>query len=347
MKPIHCKQTLVALSAARPNRAGRFVAALATVLIATAQQAPSAHAQPQANPWPARPVAMMLGYPAGSGIDSVARFLAEGLREKTGQAFIVENRPGAVGNLAAQAVARAQADGYTMLFTPNSTHAANIHLFRKLGFDPVADFSPVTTLVTLGFVLVVNPTAVPVNSVAELTAWIKARPGRLAYGSGNATGRVAAEMYRTLTGADAINVPYKGVPPAITDLLGGQIQYLFADATLAIPQARAGKIRALAVTNAKRISAAPDLPTMAEAGVAGYELDGWFAAFLLAHAPRDVVLKLSDLCNAVMTTERARTFLRNIGADPFPGSPESLARHVASETEKWGRIVKAAGIEPE
>jgi tripartite-type tricarboxylate transporter receptor subunit TctC len=290
---------------------------------------------------------MLLGYPAGSGIDSVARFLAEGLREKTGQPFIVENRPGAVGNLAAQAAAHAQPDGYTMLFTPNSTHAANIHLFRKLGFDPIADFSPVTTLATLGFVLVVNPAAVPVNSVSELTAWIKARPGKLAYGSGNATGRVAAELYRALTGTDAINVPYKGVPPAITDLLGGQIQYLFADATLAIPQARAGKVRALAVTNARRISAAPDLPTMAEAGVAGYELDGWFAAFLPAHAPREIVLKLADLCNAVLTTDRARTFLRNIGADPFPGSPESLARHVVSETEKWGRIVKAAGIEPE
>ena len=317
--------------------------ALLTAMLSNAGR--TAHAQ--STVWPTRSVTMMLGYPAGSGIDSVARFLAEGLREKTGQPFVLENKPGAVGNLAAQAVARAAPDGYTMLFTPNSTHAANIHLFKHLGFDPVADFSPVTTLVTLGFVLVVNPALVPVGSVAELTAWLKARPGRVAYGSGNATGRVAAELYRTLTGVDAINVPYKGVPPAMTDLLGGQIQFMFADATLAIPQARAGKVKALAVTNVQRISAAPDLPTMAEAGVAHYELAGWFAAFLPAHAPPEIVARLADLCNAVMTTDRARTFLRNIGADPFPGSPDQLARHVARETEKWGRIVKAAGIEAE
>jgi tripartite-type tricarboxylate transporter receptor subunit TctC len=292
-------------------------------------------------------VNILLGYPAGSGIDSVARFLADGLRERTGAAFIVENRPGVVGNLAAQAAARAAPDGYTVLFTPNSTHAANIHLFKKLGFDPVRDFSPVTTLVTLGFVLVVNPEQVPVQSVRELTAYIRARPGRIAYGSGNATGRVAAELYRSLTGIDAVNVPYKGVPPAITDLLGGQIQFVFADATLAVPLARAGKIRALAVTNAQRISAAPELPTMAEAGVSGYALDGWFAIFLPAHAPPEIVNRLAQLCNEVLGTPKARDFLRSLGADPFPGSPEQLAQHVQSETAKWGQIVRAAGIEPE
>ena len=157
-----------------------------------------------AQTWPAKPVTMVVGYPPGSGIDNVARFLAEGLRERTGQPWIVENKPGAVGNLAAQAVARAAPDGYTVLFTPNSSHGINPHMFKKPGFDPIKDFQPVTTILTLGFVLVVNPQTVPVNTVAELTAYIKARPGKLAFASGNATGRVTAEWYRQITGIDAV-----------------------------------------------------------------------------------------------------------------------------------------------
>jgi tripartite-type tricarboxylate transporter receptor subunit TctC len=320
----------------------RPVAALLCLVALGAQQAAA-----QTPAWPARAVTMAVGYPAGSGIDAVARFLADGLRERTGQPFIIENRPGAAGNLAAQAVARAAPDGYTVLFTPNSTHAANPHLYRKLAFDPVKDFQPVTTLLTLGFVLIVNPQVVPVSSVAELTDYLKARPDKLAYGSGNATGRIAAEMYRQATGFDAVHVPYKGVPPAITDLLGGQIHFLFADATLGLPQARAGKVRALAVTNGRRVSAAPDLPTMAEAGVRGYELSGWFALFLPAGAPADVTQRLADHANAIMTSEKGRAFLKNLGADPFPGSPEQLGKFVEAEIAKWGRIVKAAGIEPE
>ena len=306
--------------------------------------APSVQAQ---TAWPTRHVSMLVGYPAGSGIDTVARFLADGLRERTGQPFVVENRPGAAGNIAAQQVARAGADGYTILLTPNSTHGINPSLFKTLGFDPVRDFTPVTTLLTLGFVLVVNPNVVPVGSVSELTTYLKNRPGKLAYASGNATGRVAAELYRQLTGIDAVHVPYKGVPPAVNDLLGGQVHFAFIDATLGIPTARAGKLRALAVTNGQRLSAAPELPTMAEAGVAGFELSGWFALFAPAGAPREAVQRLNEHANAVMVSERAREFLRKLGADPLPGSPESLARLVASEIPRWRQVVKAAGIEPE
>ena len=297
--------------------------------------------------WPVKPVTMVVGYPAGSGIDTVARFLAENLRERTGQPFILENRPGVFANIGAQAVARAAPDGYTMLFTPSSTHAVNIHLLKKLGFDPVNDFTPVTTIATLGFVLLVNPAVVPVNSVAELTEYIRARPGKLAYGSGAAVGRVAAELYRALAGIDLTYVPYKGVPQAINDLIGGEIHVVFADTTLGLAQARGGRVRALAVTNAKRFSAAPDIPTMIEAGVPGYDLGAWFAVFLPANAPRETVQKLADLCNASMTTDKAREFLKKLGADPYPGTPESLARLVVSEMAKWGRLIKAAGIEPE
>ena len=300
-----------------------------------------------AQTWPAKPVTMVVGYPPGSGIDNVARFLAEGLRERTGQPWIVENKPGAVGNLAAQAVARAAPDGYTVLFTPNSSHGINPHMFKKPGFDPIKDFQPVTTILTLGFVLVVNPQTVPVNTVAELTAYIKARPGKLAFASGNATGRVTAEWYRQITGIDAVHVPYKGVPQAITDLLGGQVHFMFADATLGIPTARSGKLRALAVTNAKRVSSAPDIPTMLESGVPGYVVESWFGVLMPAGVPMDIARRFADLSNSTMGTERAREFLSNLGAEPAPGSPESFGRAIVAEIAKWGPIVKNAGIEAE
>lgn len=300
-----------------------------------------------AQSWPARPVTMVVGYPAGSGIDTVARFLADGLRERTGQSWIVENRPGAVANLAARHVARAAPDGYTVLFTPNSSHGINPHMFKSLGFDPVKDFQPVTTLLTLGFVLVVNPRTVPVNSVAELTAYIKSRPGKLAYASGNASGRVVAEWYRQIAGFDAVHVPYKGVPQAITDMLGGTIHFMFADATLGLPTAKSGKLRALAVTNAKRLPSVPDIPTMMESGVPGYEVSSWFGVFLPAGAPMDITRRFAELCNAIMGTDSARDFLNKLGAEPYPGSPESFAKIVVAEIAKWGPIVREAGIEPE
>lgn len=318
-----------------------------TIMLLAAALSALIPARAQAQSWPTRPVTMVLGYPAGSGIDTVARFLADGLRERTGQSWIVENRPGAVANLAARHVARAAPDGYTVLFTPNSSHGINPHMFKSLGFDPINDFQPVTTLLTLGFVLVVNPQTVPVNSVAELSAYLKARPGKLAYASGNASGRVAAEWYRQITGFDAVHVPYKGVPPAIADMLGGNIHFMFADATLGLPTAKSGKLRALAVTNAKRLSGVPDIPTMMESGVPGYELSSWFGVFLPAGAPMDITRRFAELCNALMGTDKAREFLNKLGAEPYPGSPESFAKVVAAEIAKWGPIVRAAGIQPE
>lgn len=308
----------------------------------------SGMAQNAPTSWPAKQVSVIVGFPAGSGTDNAARFLVEGLRQRTGQPFIVSNRPGAIGNIAALAVARSPADGYTMLFTPNSTHSANIHLFRNLPFDPVKDFSPVTTILTLPFLMLVNPTVTPVNSVAELTQFIKANPGKVMYGSGSATGRVAAELYRSMAGVEALNVPYNGTPPAIVDLLGGRLNFVFADVGSGLPFARSGKARALAVTSSKRTTLAPDLPTMGESGLSGnYDLVSWMAVFLPANAPKDIVQKLADLCNAVITNENARESFRKLGAEPYPGSPETLARLVDSETAKWGRIVKGAGIEPE
>ncbi len=311
------------------------------VLFTFAFAAPAA-----AQTWPSKPVTIIVGYTAGTAIDIVARYLADHLRERTGQPFVVELRPGVFGNLAAQYVARAKPDGATILLTANATHAANIHLFKQLGFDPVKDFTPVTTVLSLGFVLVVNPAVVPVNSAAELIDYIKLRPGKMSYGAGTATGRIATELYLQLAGGlDVTSVPYKGSSQAINDVLGGQIHFLFADAVSGMQQARGGKLRALAVTNAKRVSCAPEVPTMAEAGLPGYDLTSWFALFLPANTPVNIAQKLADLSNALWTTEKGHEFLRNLCLDPYPGSPESLARLVESDTVKWGRIIKRARIE--
>jgi tripartite-type tricarboxylate transporter receptor subunit TctC len=300
-----------------------------------------------AQTWPSKPVTIMIGYTAGTAIDVVARYLAENLRERTGQTFVVEAKPGAFGNLAAEYVSRAAPDGSTILLTANSTHAANVHLFKKLGFDPVKDFTPATTVLTLGFVLLVNQSAVPAKTVADLSQYIKARPGKLAYGSGTATARVITELYLQLADLNVVYVPYKGSSQALNDLLGGQIQFLFADAVTGIKQARGGKARVLAVTNTNRVSCAPDIPTMAESGLKGYDLESWFALFLPAKTPIEIAQKLADLSNAVWATEKGREFLRNQCLDPYPGSPASLAKLVENDTAKWGRIIRNAHIEPQ
>lgn len=300
-----------------------------------------------AQTWPAKPVTMVISYAAGSGTDIVGRFLAEGLRERTGQPFVVENRPGAFGIVGAQALARAAPDGYSMLFTPVAI-AINVHLFKNLGYDAVKDFAPVTTVGIAPFVLLVNPATVPVKSIAELTDYIKARPGQVAYGSASASGRVAAELYLSLAGLRQVTyVPYKGAPQVLADLIGGQFQFMFADATFVLQQARSERVRALAVTTLQRTSSMPDVPTMTESGLPGYDLGGWYAAFMPAKAPREPAQRLAELINATMTTEKARDFLRKLGTDPFPGSPASLATFLDSEIAKWGQLFKRAGIEPE
>ena len=297
--------------------------------------------------WPDKPLRMFVGYPAGSGIDSVARQLARQLEVSSGQPVIVENRPGALGNIAAQAVAAANGDPNTLLFTPNSTHAANIHLFRKLPFDPVKDFTPVASVATLNFVLVCDPKAIDASNVNQLIQAIKREPGRWSYGTGNATGMVAGAMFKSQAGVDLVGVPDKGVPQAMTDLLGGRIQLVFADATLAIPLVRSGKLRALAVTGQRRMAALAQVPTMAESGLSGFSLSSWFAVFQPAGVPIKNNDRMSALVQRAIKEPSMAEFLRNIGAEPDPSGPEDLARRVTEDTERWGRMVKLAGIEPE
>ena len=296
--------------------------------------------------WPSRPVSLIVPFGPGNAYDMMARYLADRLRDATGQAFIVDAKQGALGGVAASHVARANPDGYTLLFGANSTHAANVHLFRKLPYDPVADFAPVTTLATIPQVLVVSP-ALKVNSLRELIALARSAPGKLNYGSSSATGRVATEAFRLAAGIDAVHVPYKTSAQAITDLVGGQLHFLITDAGLGVAQAQSGRLKALGVTSAQRVPAIPDLPTIAEGGVPGYEFTAWLALFAPARTPQPVVTRLAELVSGIVKSAGMQESLARMYALPFPGTPESLRQLVEKDTARWGQLIKAAGIEPE
>jgi tripartite-type tricarboxylate transporter receptor subunit TctC len=310
---------------------------------ALAALAPLSSAQ---QPWPSRPVSLIVPFGPGNAYDMMARYLAERLQATLGQPFIVDARQGALGGVAASYVARAQPDGHTLLFGANSTHAANQHLFKKIPYDPGADFAPVTTLATIPQVLVVSPT-LKVNNLRELIALAKKEPGKLNYGSSSATGRVASEAFRQMAGIDAVHVPYKTSSQAITDLVGGQLHFLVTDAGLGVAQSQGGKVKALAVTSAQRVPAIPELPTMADAGLPGYEFVAWLALFAPAKTPQPVVTKLADAVNAIVRSPGMQEHLAKMYALPLAGSPESLKALIEKDSARWGQLIKAAGIEPE
>jgi tripartite-type tricarboxylate transporter receptor subunit TctC len=299
-----------------------------------------------AQTYPAKVVTIVVPFGAGNAYDVMVRALAEQLRQATGQAFIVEAKQGALGGIASSAVARAAPDGYTILFGANSTHAANVHLFKKLPYDPVADFTPITTVARIPQVLLVSP-ALQARDLKELIALAKSQPGKFNFGSSSATGRVASEQFRQSAGIDAVHVPYKTTSQALTDLIGGQLHFMIADAGAGIAQAQGGKVRALAVTSAQRLPAAADIPTMSEAGLPGYEFTAWLALFAPARTPPEVVKRLSDLTNTILRSPAMRDQLARLYAEPYPGDPEALRQLVEVDTVRWGRMIKAAGIEAE
>lgn len=300
----------------------------------------------RAQTYPSRVVSIVVPFGPGNAYDLMVRYLADRLRDATGQTFIVEAKQGALGGVAASFVARAQPDGYTLLFGANSTHAANVHLFKKIPYDPVSDFAPITTLATIPQVLVVSPT-LKVNTLVELIELAKSQPGKLNYGSSSATGRIASEAFRQQAGIDAAHVPYKTSAQAITDLINGQLHFLVTDAGLGIAQWRGGKVKALAITSAQRVPAVADLPTMAEAGLPGYEFVAWLALFAPARTPPEAVQRLAELTSTIVRSPGMQEYLAKMYALPFPGDPESLRRLVERDTARWGALVKAAGIEPE
>jgi tripartite-type tricarboxylate transporter receptor subunit TctC len=300
----------------------------------------------QAQTYPTRPIRLIVPFAAGSATDTLARVLGQKLAAAEGWNVLIENVAGASGMLAAQNVARAAPDGHTIFVTTNTTHAANQNLFKKLSYDPVADFEPVGKLGTITLALAVHP-SVPAGNVKELIAYGKANPGKLSFGSGSSSSRIAGEMLKTLAGFDMLHVPYKSNPMAVTDLLGGQISLVFADVSTTLPQIRAGKVKGFGVSSAKRSPLAPELPTMAEEGVAGYELTAWFAAFVPAKTPKTVVDMLNAAIKAATADKAVQDVLLSAGIEPQTSTPDELRAFVVSETRKWADIVKAAGIPPE
>jgi tripartite-type tricarboxylate transporter receptor subunit TctC len=296
--------------------------------------------------YPEKPITFIVPFAAGSATDQLARALGQHVTEQTKQAVVVENKIGASGMLAAQAAARAPADGYTVLITTNTTHAANEHLYKKLSYDPVKDFAPVTGLGKGGQVLVVN-TASPYKSVADVLAAAKKNPGKVTFGSGSSSSRVAGELFQQMSGTQLLHVPYKSNPLAITDLLGGQIEMMITDTSTGVPQVKAGKLRALGVSTTKRLPMLPDVPTIDEAGIKGYDMGYWFAAYVPAGTPAPVIKRLNELLAAGTKTPAAKAFFETSGGEPFVTTPEELARFQTAEAAKWGKVIKAAGIEAE
>ena len=299
-----------------------------------------------AQPYPAKPINFVVPFSAGSATDQLARAIGQAVAEQSKQSVVVENKAGASGMLAAQQVARAPADGYTVLITTNTTHAANEHLFKKLSYDPVKDFTPVSGLGKGGQVLVVR-TESRYNSVAELIDAARKAPGKLSFGSGSASSRVAGEMFKQLAGIDLLHVPYKSNPMALTDLLGGQIDLMIPDTATGLPQIKSGKLRALGFSMQSRSPQLPDVPTIAEAGVKGYDMSYWFAVYAPAGTPAPVIAKLNELITAAVKSAPAKAFFESSGVTAWTTTPEELSKFQVAETQKWGRVIKASGIEPE
>lgn len=299
-----------------------------------------------AQDFPAKAITFVVPFAAGSATDTFARAVGQAITAETKQAVVVENKPGASGMIAAAFVAKAQADGYTVLFTTNTTHAANEHLYRKLSYDPVKDFAPLSGLGKGGQVMVVR-NDLPVKTVQEFIAHARKNPGKVNFASGSSSSRIAGELLQQMAGIQLLHVPYKSNPLGITDMLGGTIDMMITDTTTGLPQVQAGKLRALAYSADKRSRLAPDLPTISEAGVNGYEMSYWFAAYAPAGTPPPVVRRLNALLVAATKSGPVTSFYDKTGVDPFTTTPEELAAFQAAETKKWGDIIRKAGIQPE
>jgi len=292
----------------------------------------------------AQSVRFVVGFTPGGPSDILARALGAKLAESLGQPVVVENRPGAGGNLAAEAVAKSAPDGNTWLLGNNSILATNAALYSHLGYDPVKDFAPVALVAIQPNILVVHP-AVPVHTVAELIAYAKARPGQLNYASTGAgvAAHLSAELFKAMAGVDMVHVPYKGAQPALTDVIGGQCQLMFATSASVIPYIKAGRLRALAVTTASRSPSLPDLPTVAEAGVPGFESITWHGVVVPSATPSSTVERLNRAINAALRDKELSERLAGLGAEVAPGTPQDFAAYIAREIPKWTKVVKDSG----
>jgi tripartite-type tricarboxylate transporter receptor subunit TctC len=319
-------------------RAIRF----AVVIIAAAAAAPAATAQQ----WPQRPIRMLVGFAPGGGTDATARAIAPRMSELLGQQVVVDNRPGATGNIAADITAKANPDGYTILMGTIAALAINPSLYSKLPFDPIRDLAPVARAVDSTNVLVLHP-SVPAKSVKELIALAKAKPLNCGSSGVGGAGHLALELFNLQTGTRMTHVPYKGGGPAMIDLLAGNIQLIFATAASSVAHIKSGKIRAIAVTTAKRAPLVPDLPTVAETGLKGFEANNWYGVVVPAKTPRPIIDRLNKNIATALLVPDVKELLFKQGLDVAPDSPEAFGAYIKSETVKWAKVIKAAGLKAE
>ena len=299
-----------------------------------------------AQTYPARPVRIIVGFAAGGAADIAARLMGQWLSERLGQPFVIENRLGAGGNIATEAVAGASPDGYTLLLV-NPGAAINASIYDKLNYDFIRDIAPVASIIRVANVMQVNP-SVPANTVPEFIAYAKANPDKISMGSAGvgSSNHVSGELFKMLAGVRMVHVPYRGAAPALTDLIGGQVQALFSAVTSSIETIKAGKVRALAVTTATRSEALPDLPTVGDF-VPGYEASNWWGVGVPKNTPAAIVDKLNKEINAALADPKMKARFAEIGGEVLPGSPSDFGKFILEETQKWEKVVKFAGLKPE
>jgi tripartite-type tricarboxylate transporter receptor subunit TctC len=315
-----------------------IVGALALALLASAAAAQN---------YPAKTVRVVVSFPPGAGVDIVARTVMPRVAESLGQPFVIDNRAGASGNLGSEVAAHAPPDGYTLLFTPASV-ASSQALYPKLGYNLLKDLEPISIVAAAPFVLVVHP-SLPVKTVKELIAMAKARPGQLLYGSTGNGGspHLAMELFKLEAKIDITHIPYKGTPPAVTDLIAGQVSMMFANTLSVLPYVNSGRLRALGISSAKRSAAAPSIPTIAETGMPGFDSTTWFGVLVPSGAPREVIIKLGTELRRIVQTKAVADLLIAQGADPIGSTAEEFAARIKSDIAKWTVTIKAAGIRAE
>lgn len=298
--------------------------------------------------YPTKPIRLLVGVPPGGTTDLVARLVGDQLGRQLGQPIVIENRGGAGGNIAAEAVAKSPADGYTLFLGPVGTMAINPSVYAKMPFDTMRDFAPISQLTSLPIVMVVHP-SVPAKNLQEFIAFAKAKPGQASFASGgNGTQtHLAGELLKSMTGIEMIHVPYKGTAPAMVDLLGGRVSAMFDQIATALPHVQSGKLVAIGVTTAKRSAVAPNIPTIAESGLPGFEVATWHGLFAPAGTPREIIAKLNvEVVKALNAPELVEKFKAN-GVDPVSSTPEQFGAFVQAELTRWNGAVKAAGLKPE
>jgi tripartite-type tricarboxylate transporter receptor subunit TctC len=328
--------------------ATRLIAGLTiplTIALAIALASVAVAGRALAQDWPAKPVRVLVGYPPGGATDTLARTVSTRFADRLGQPFIIENRPGATGSIAADAAARATPDGYTLLFGATGDMTIVVNVNPKLAYMPAKDFAPIGRVARFPLVLVVHP-SLPAKSVKELLGLAKARPGQLVFASfGNAsTSHLAFEQLRQRAAIDAIHAPYKGSVQAVSDLVGGHVHAFFDTLVASLPQVRAGRLRALAIASAQRSALLPDLPTVAEAGVPGFEAGAWVGLLAPARTPQTVINRLATELAAMLKTQELRETLARLGAEPINETPEQFAEALPREIDAMRRIVREAGI---